>query len=210
MVQRDRAGKLTLEEVGRHFHLPIEEASRRMKLCPTVLKKICRRYGIHRWPYRKVKSIRRQISNLTASLNSHDAEGEARANAQAEIDRLQQELTNVCAGVSIDAATEGLAADCAGLGNLFEEAIAFGYLLVISRLEGKSVMPSNASCDGLIHCCDHNEIRDTLISAIDQMDTIQLCIIAWPNQTCPFNTNIQPIGASSLCPPIGRIFFPDT
>ena len=54
MVQRDRAGKLTLEEVGRHFHLPIEEASRRMKLCPTVLKKICRRYGIHRWPYRKV------------------------------------------------------------------------------------------------------------------------------------------------------------
>ncbi|KAK4598986.1 hypothetical protein RGQ29_009183 [Quercus rubra] len=100
-AQRDRAGKLTLEEVGRHFHLPIEEASRRMKLCPTVLKKICRRYGIHRWPYRKVKSIRRQISNLTASLNSHDAE--ARANAQAEIDRLQQELTNVYAGVSIDA-----------------------------------------------------------------------------------------------------------
>lgn len=49
----------------------------------------------------QVKSIRRQISNLTASLNSHDAE--ARANAQAEIDRLQQELTNVCAGVSIDA-----------------------------------------------------------------------------------------------------------
>ena len=49
----------------------------------------------------QVKSIRRQISNLTASLNSHDAG--ARANAQAEIDRLQQELTNVCAGVSIDA-----------------------------------------------------------------------------------------------------------
>ena len=49
----------------------------------------------------QVKSIRRQISNLTASLNSHDAE--ARANAQAEIDRLQQELTNVYAGVSIDA-----------------------------------------------------------------------------------------------------------
>jgi len=48
----------------------------------------------------QVKSIRRQISNLTANLNSHEAE--ARANAQAEIDRLQQELTNVCAGVSID------------------------------------------------------------------------------------------------------------
>lgn len=92
------------------------------------------------------------------------------------------------------------------------EPIAFGYLLVISRLKGKSVMPSKASCDGLIHCCDHNEIRDTLISAIDQMDTIQLCIMAWPNQTRPFNTNFQPIGASSLRPPTGTgcIFFPDT
>jgi hypothetical protein len=45
----------------------------------------------------QVKSIQRQISSLTASLDSNNAE--ARANAQAEIDRLQQELTNVCAGV---------------------------------------------------------------------------------------------------------------
>lgn len=34
--------------------------------------------------------------------------------------------------------------------------------------------------------------------------------MAWPNQTRPFNTNIQPIGASSLRPPTGCIFFPDT
>jgi multidrug resistance efflux pump len=44
----------------------------------------------------QVKSIQRQISSLTASLDSNNAE--ARANAQAEIDRLQRELTNVCAG----------------------------------------------------------------------------------------------------------------
>ena len=53
-MQRERAGKLTLSEVGRYFHLPIEEAARRMKLCPTVLKKICRRDGMTRWPHRKV------------------------------------------------------------------------------------------------------------------------------------------------------------
>ncbi|KAE8100076.1 hypothetical protein FH972_018005 [Carpinus fangiana] len=95
-AQRERAGKLTLKDVGHYFHLPIEEAARRMKLCPTVLKKICRRDGMNRWPHRKVKSIQRQISSLTASLDSNNAE--ARANAQAEIDRLQRELTNVCAG----------------------------------------------------------------------------------------------------------------
>lgn len=129
-MQRERAGKLTLKEVGHYFHLPIEEAARRMKLCPTVLKKICRRDGMNRWPHRKVcavqfslsrylnrmtsyngilniitciywwmqvKSIQRQISSFTASLDSNNAE--ARANAQAEIDRLQHELNNVCAGV---------------------------------------------------------------------------------------------------------------
>ena len=47
----------------------------------------------------QVKSIQKQISILSASLNSQDAE--AKANAQAEIDKLQQELINVCAGVSI-------------------------------------------------------------------------------------------------------------
>lgn len=40
-----------------------------------------------------VKRILRQISSLSASLDLNDAE--ARAKAQAEINRLQQELTNV-------------------------------------------------------------------------------------------------------------------
>ncbi|KAK7852310.1 hypothetical protein CFP56_039325, partial [Quercus suber] len=43
--------------------------------------------------------------------------------------------------ICVYSVTEGSATDRAGLGNLFEEAIAFAYLLVISRLEGKSVMP---------------------------------------------------------------------
>ncbi|ESR66267.1 hypothetical protein CICLE_v10010497mg [Citrus x clementina] len=53
-VQRERTGKLTLRDLMIYFHLPIEEAARRMKLCPTVVKKICRRDGLHRWPHRKV------------------------------------------------------------------------------------------------------------------------------------------------------------
>lgn len=54
LVQRERTGKLTLRDLMIYFHLPIEEAARRMKLCPTVVKKICRRDGLHRWPHRKV------------------------------------------------------------------------------------------------------------------------------------------------------------
>ncbi|PON71742.1 PDZ domain containing protein [Parasponia andersonii] len=93
---------------------------------------------------------------------------------------------------------KGSAADRAGLRSLYQEACESGQLLVISRLEGKSVMPSNVCAAGLIHCCDHNEIRDTLTSAIDLMEKIQLHIMAWPNQTRPYS---QASAAETLRPP---------
>lgn len=48
---------MTLGDVGGYFHLPIEKASERLRLCPTVVKKICRKGGVGRWPYRKVNSL---------------------------------------------------------------------------------------------------------------------------------------------------------
>ncbi|XVE97741.1 hypothetical protein REPUB_Repub03eG0044700 [Reevesia pubescens] len=101
--------------------------------------------------------------------------------------------------ICVYSVTKGSAADRAGLHQLLEEANAQKHLLVISRLEGKSLMPSTVSSSGLIHCCDHNEIRDTLTSAIDGMDIIQLHIMAWPNQTRP--DIHQAIGAATLRPP---------
>lgn len=44
------------QEIAKCFHLPINEAGRVLKICPTVLKKICRQHNIMRWPYRKVGS----------------------------------------------------------------------------------------------------------------------------------------------------------
>ncbi|KAJ0031148.1 hypothetical protein Pint_13716 [Pistacia integerrima] len=95
-LQRERTGKLTLEDLRNYFHLPIEEAARRLRLCPTVVKKICRRYGLHRWPYRKIKSLERQIQTATPRLNSNDPE--ERANAKAEIERLRREIDTASAG----------------------------------------------------------------------------------------------------------------
>ncbi|KAG2666831.1 hypothetical protein I3760_15G084000 [Carya illinoinensis] len=113
--------------------------------------------------------------------------------------------------IYVYAITRGLAADRSGLRHLHEEAIANGYLLVISQLEGKSLMPTSGCSDGLILCCDHNEIRDTLSSAILEMDRIQLHVMSWPNQArlC----NIQPIlSAATFRPPRGCIddFCPET
>lgn len=97
--------------------------------------------------------------------------------------------------------TKRSAADRAGLKHLHEDAISNGQLLVVSRLEGKSLMPSNINSAGLINCCDHNEIRDTLISAMDRMDSIVLHIMAWPNKT--HSHDDRAIGAASLRPPNG-------
>ncbi|CAK7352838.1 unnamed protein product [Dovyalis caffra] len=97
-LQRERAGRLTLDDFRQYFHLPIEDASRRLNLCPTVVKKICRKFGMNRWPYRKIKSIQRQLTDLQVLLNSNDAE--ERARAQAEILRLQEEMRNACSGTA--------------------------------------------------------------------------------------------------------------
>ncbi|OWM63344.1 hypothetical protein CDL15_Pgr022089 [Punica granatum] len=94
----------------------------------------------------------------------------------------------------------GSAAERAGLGHLHEEANAKGHLLVISRLEGKSVMPSSVCSSGLINCCNHNDIRDVLTQAIERTEGIRIHIMAWPNQA----RLASPRGmVSTLQPPSG-------
>ncbi|KAJ9183627.1 hypothetical protein P3X46_007452 [Hevea brasiliensis] len=94
--QRERTGKLTLKDFDPYFHLPIEEAARLMNICPTVVKKICRKYGMSRWPFRKIKSIEKQILSLRA--NSISINAEERARTEAEIQRLEQKISKLCAG----------------------------------------------------------------------------------------------------------------
>ncbi|KAI7987653.1 Protein NLP7 [Camellia lanceoleosa] len=91
-LDRERTGKLTVKDLIGYFHIPIEEAAKKLNICPTVMKKICRKYGLSRWPYRKIRSIERQISERRASLSARDAE--ERARAQADIESLQQTLAS--------------------------------------------------------------------------------------------------------------------
>ncbi|CAL6357542.1 unnamed protein product [Bathycoccus prasinos] len=46
------------------FHLPINDAAKKLVLCVTVLKQKCREFGIVRWPFRKVKKIDMLIKQL--------------------------------------------------------------------------------------------------------------------------------------------------
>lgn len=48
-------GQTSIQEIARFFHMPINQAGGRLGICPTVLKKICRKHGLSRWPHRKVR-----------------------------------------------------------------------------------------------------------------------------------------------------------
>ncbi|CAK9158052.1 unnamed protein product [Ilex paraguariensis] len=98
LIARERTGKLTLKDVKQYFNLPIDEAAKKMNICPTVMKKICRRDGLLRWPYRKIKATEKKISKKKGSLAATDVK--EKAGAQAEIESLQQELASIFAANS--------------------------------------------------------------------------------------------------------------
>lgn len=48
--------------------MPSEEAAKRLGVGLTVLKRICRKFGVPRWPFRKLKSLDRLITNVEVRL----------------------------------------------------------------------------------------------------------------------------------------------
>ena len=66
------AANITQEELSACFHLPSEAACRRLGIGLTVLKRQCRKFGIKRWPFRKMKSLDRLITNVQAGISPGD------------------------------------------------------------------------------------------------------------------------------------------
>jgi len=38
--------------LAEYFDMPLLEASKKLGICQTTLKKTCRKFGIHKWPYK--------------------------------------------------------------------------------------------------------------------------------------------------------------
>ncbi|GMH34699.1 hypothetical protein BSKO_02560 [Bryopsis sp. KO-2023] len=60
----ERKGKTSIHRLAQFFHLPINCAAKELGICPTVLKKICRKHGLTRWPHRKLRSIDKNLEKL--------------------------------------------------------------------------------------------------------------------------------------------------
>ncbi|XP_050254843.1 protein RKD4 [Quercus robur] len=62
--RRKRTTLLELDEIQKHFDVPITKAAKEMNVGLTVLKKRCRELNIMRWPHRKIKSLNSLIKNV--------------------------------------------------------------------------------------------------------------------------------------------------
>ena len=84
-----------------YFHLPMNVATQELQIGSTALKKICRKYGISRWPYRRIKAIEKLIQQLeetgavsdTSTSSATSLEGKA---IRERLQDLQKEKEILC------------------------------------------------------------------------------------------------------------------
>jgi len=62
---------VTKEFLARYFHMPISQAAKELGVCTTMLKKMCRKSGVARWPFRKIHSLDRMIASLDRALKAN-------------------------------------------------------------------------------------------------------------------------------------------
>ena len=60
---------ITFDLISSNFHLPLPKAAEQLGLGCTAFKHACRKFGVVKWPYRRIKKKHR---NFSANKKSHD------------------------------------------------------------------------------------------------------------------------------------------
>ncbi len=68
LLQGRLAAEITKEELASCFNMPSEEAAKHLGIGLTVLKRLCRKFGVPRWPYRMRRSVERLIKNVEVGV----------------------------------------------------------------------------------------------------------------------------------------------
>ncbi|KAG7400937.1 hypothetical protein PHYBOEH_003848 [Phytophthora boehmeriae] len=84
---------LTLNELRPHFNKPMAVVAKELGVCITLMKKICRRNGLVRWPHRRIRSLVNRITSL--QVLAGNAAGAERKRFQSQIAALREELSAV-------------------------------------------------------------------------------------------------------------------
>ncbi len=49
-----------------HFNLPLNDAAKKLGVCTTAIKNVCRKVGIKQWPHRRLKTVEKRLALLNA------------------------------------------------------------------------------------------------------------------------------------------------
>ena len=118
---------LWYEELAQYFHVGINEAAEALRICPSAIKRICRRHGLNRWPHRRISSISRNIINmeskLEACLRESNADADVVATLQADImENMRNRILSRCNLGAPDGSACGLDDDLLDEDKIYEDA----------------------------------------------------------------------------------------
>ncbi|KAE8905760.1 hypothetical protein PF005_g24074 [Phytophthora fragariae] len=68
------SSSITLDMLRPHFEEPLAKVAANFGICVTLLKKICRRHGIARWPHRQITGLRKSIASMEHAIGYFDGE----------------------------------------------------------------------------------------------------------------------------------------
>jgi len=88
---------ITEQVLREHYHLALHVVANKFGMCATAFKKLCRRFGIAKWPHRKLRGIDRKIAAFKAEIK-YARHGDTTYHRG--LAKLEQEKALLCANVS--------------------------------------------------------------------------------------------------------------
>jgi hypothetical protein len=93
------AESITLELLQSYYNVPLAELAKELGLSLTLLKKICRKFGIQRWPHRQIRSLNKSAQELQERAYQATS-AEEQADIKVQLDLLEKKKRLVTRGAS--------------------------------------------------------------------------------------------------------------
>ena len=92
---------LSASKLRAHFNLPLNDAAKKLGVCATAIKKVCRKMGIKQWPHRKLKAVEKRLA-LHVAEERYVTEPDAQERYLRQIRELEEKRDNLLQGIDCD------------------------------------------------------------------------------------------------------------